>query len=82
MLFIDKISMMDITDFLKLDKYLWNVMAQFNSDALNHPFGGLSIFFCGDFSQLNPVGKKDVINDESKNPLWGTINRTGDLRMI
>jgi hypothetical protein len=81
MLFIDEISMMDITDFLKLDKYLRNIMAQFNSDALNHPFGGLSIIFCGDFSQLNPVGKKDVIYDESKNPLWGAINRSISLTM-
>jgi len=81
MLFIDEISMMDITDFLKLDKYLRNVMAQFNSDALNHPFGGLSIIFCGDFSQLNPVGKKDVIYDESKKPFWGTINRSISLTM-
>ena len=32
-------------------------MAQFNSEALNYPFGGLNIVFCGDFSQLNPVGK-------------------------
>jgi hypothetical protein len=27
MLFIEELSMMDITDFLKLDKYFWNVMA-------------------------------------------------------
>jgi hypothetical protein len=81
MLFIDEISMMDIADFLKLNKYLRNVMAQLNSDAVNHPFGGLSIIFCGDFSQLSPVGKKDVIYDESKNPLWGTINRSISLTM-
>jgi DNA helicase TIP49 (TBP-interacting protein) len=35
-LFIDEISMMDIKDFL---------MAQFNPDALNHPFGGLYVIF-------------------------------------
>ena len=81
MLFIDEISMMDIADFLKLDKYLRHLMAQFNSDAVNHPFGGLCIIFCGDFSQLNPVGKKNVIYDESKNPLWGTINRSISLTM-
>jgi hypothetical protein len=56
-------------------------MVQFNSDAVNHPFGGLSIIFCIDFSQLNPVGKKNVIYDESKNPLWGTINRSISLTM-
>ncbi|MFN9980515.1 MAG: helicase, partial [bacterium] len=50
-LFIDEISMMDIMDFLKLDKYLC-LMAQFNPEALNYPFGGLNIIFCGDFSQL------------------------------
>ncbi len=56
-------------------------MAQFKSDALNHPFGELSIIFCGDFSQLNPVGKKDVIYDESKNPLWEAINKSISLTM-
>ena len=79
LLFIDEISMMDILDFLKLDKYLRRLMAQFNPDALNHPFGGLNIVFCGDFSQLNPVGHKDVIYDHSKNILWGMINRVVNL---
>jgi hypothetical protein len=50
--------MMDIMDFLKLDKYLRQIMAQFNPEALNYPFGGLNIIFCGDFSQLNPFGKR------------------------
>ena len=44
-LFIDEISMMDIMDFLKLDKYLHQLMAQFNPEALNYPFGGLNISF-------------------------------------
>jgi hypothetical protein len=57
-LFIDEISVMDIMVFLKLDKYLCQLMAQFNPEALNYPFGGLNIIFCGDFSQLNPVGKR------------------------
>ena len=80
-LFIDEISMMDIMDFLKLDKYLRRLMAQFNPDALNYPFGGLNIVFCGDFSQLNPVGQKDVIYDQSRNALWSMINRVINLTM-
>jgi hypothetical protein len=44
-LFIDEISMMDIMDFLKLGKYLCQLMAQFNPEALNYPFGGLNIIF-------------------------------------
>ena len=80
-LFIDEISKMDIMDFLKLDKYLRQIMAQFNPEALNYPFGGLNIVFCGDFSQLNPVGKKDVIYDQTRNALWGMINRVVNLTM-
>jgi hypothetical protein len=72
---------MDIMDFLKLDKYLRQIMAQFNPEALNYPFGGLNIVFCGDFSQLNPVGKKDVIYDQTRNALWGMINRVVNLTM-
>jgi hypothetical protein len=72
---MDEISMKDIMDFLKLDKYLRN------PEALNYPFGGLNIVFCGDFSQLNPVGKKDVIYDQSRNALWGMINRVVNLTM-
>jgi hypothetical protein len=56
-------------------------MAQFNPEALNYPFGGLNIVFCGDFSQLNPVGKKDVIYDQSRNALWGMINRVVNFTM-
>jgi hypothetical protein len=56
-------------------------MAQFNPEALNYPFGGLNIIFCGDFSQLNPVGKKDIIYDQSRNALWGMINRVVNLTM-
>jgi len=41
----------------------------------------LILFFCGDFSQLNPVGKKDVIYDQSRNALWGMINRVVNLTM-
>ena len=37
-LFIDEISMMDIMDFLKLGKYLRQLMAQFNPEALNYSF--------------------------------------------
>jgi hypothetical protein len=73
--------MMDIMDFFKLDKYLRQIMAQFNPEALNYPFGCLNIVFCGDFSQLNPVGKKDVIYDQSRNALWGMINRFVNLTM-
>jgi hypothetical protein len=80
-LFIDEISMMDIMDFLKLDKYLQHLMAQFNPEALNYPFRGLNIIFHGDFSQLNPVGKKDVTYDQSRNALWGMINRVINLTM-
>jgi len=57
-LFIDEISMMDIMDFLKLDKYLRQIMAQFNPEALNYPFGGLNIVFCGDFSQSIQLVKR------------------------
>jgi len=42
-LFIDEISMMDILDFPKLDKYLQHLMAQCNPEALNYPFGGLNM---------------------------------------
>jgi hypothetical protein len=80
-LFIDEISMMDIMDFLKLDKDIRQLMAQFNPQALNYLFGGLNIVFCGDFAQLNPVGKKDVIYDQSRNALWGMINRVVYLTM-
>jgi hypothetical protein len=54
--FLDEISMFDIKDFLKLDKYLRHFMAQYNPEAMNFPFGGLNIVLCGDFSQLNPIG--------------------------
>jgi len=56
-LFLDEISMFDIKDFLKLDKYLRHFMAQYNPEAMNFPFGGLNIVLCGDFSQLNPIGR-------------------------
>ena len=45
-LFIDEISLFSIADFKKLDRYLRHLMAQFNSDALKLPFGGLQIVFC------------------------------------
>jgi len=80
-LLIDEISMMGIMVYLKLDKYLHQLMAQFNPEALNYLFGGLNIIFCGDFSQLNPVGKKGVIYDQSRNALWGMINRVVNLTM-
>jgi len=37
--------------------------------------------FCGDFSQFNPVGKQDVIYDQSRNAVWGMINRVVNLTM-
>ncbi len=80
-LFVDEISMMDIKNFLKLDKYLCHLIAQFTPRAMNYPFGGLNIIFCGDFAQLNPVGKKDIIYDQSRNALWGMINRVVNLNM-
>jgi hypothetical protein len=56
-------------------------MAQFNSEALNYPFGGLNIVFCGDFSQLNPVGKKEVFYYQPRKALWGMIVRVINLTM-
>jgi hypothetical protein len=44
-LFLDEISMFDIKDFLKLDKYLRHFMAQCNPEAMNFSFGGLNIVF-------------------------------------
>ena len=73
-LFLDEISMFDIKDFLKLDKYLRHFMAQYNPEAMNFPFGGLNIVLCGDFSQLNPIGRS-VIYDKNVNALWNLINR-------
>jgi len=73
-LFLDEISMFDIKDFLKLDKYLRHFMAQYNPEAMNFPFGGLNIVLCGDFSQLNPIGQS-VIYDRNANALWNLINR-------
>jgi len=55
-LFLDEISMFDIKDFLKLDKYVRHFMAQYNPEAMNFPFGGPNIVLCGDFSQLNLIG--------------------------
>jgi hypothetical protein len=66
--------MFDIKDFLKLDKHLRHFMAQYNPDAINLPFGGLHIVLCGDFSQLNPIGR-NVIYDRHVNALWNLINR-------
>jgi len=68
-LFLDEISMFDIKDFLKLDKYLRHFMAQCNPEAMNFLFGGLNIVLCGDFSQLNPIGRS-VIYDRNANALW------------
>jgi len=73
-LFLDEISMYDIKDFLKLDKYLRHFMAQYNPKAMNFPFGGLNIVLCGDFSQLNPIGQS-VIYYRNANALWNLINR-------
>ncbi len=47
LLFIDEISMLDVKDFLKLDKYLRHFLAQYYPDAINLPFGGLNIVLCG-----------------------------------
>ncbi len=44
-------------------------MAQYNPEAMNFPFGGLNIVLCGDFSQLNPIGRS-VIYDKNVNALW------------
>jgi len=74
LLFLDEISMFDIKDFLKLDKYLRHFIAQYNPEAINFPFGGLNVVLCGDFSQLNPIGR-DVIYNRNANPLWHLINR-------
>jgi hypothetical protein len=73
-LFLDEISMFDIKDFLKLDKYLRHFMAQYYPEAINFPFGGLHIVLCGDFSQWNPIGR-NVIYDQNVNSLWNLINR-------
>jgi hypothetical protein len=48
-LMIDEILMMDIMDFLKLDKFLSCLKAQFNPDDLKNPFGGLNIVFLWSF---------------------------------
>jgi len=74
LLFLDEISMFDIKDFLKLDKYTRHFIAQYNPEAINIPFGGLNVVLCGDFSQLNPIGR-DVIYNRNANPLWHLINR-------
>jgi hypothetical protein len=66
--------MLDIKDFLKLDKYLRHFMAQYNPEDMNFPFGGLHIVLCGDFLQLNPIGR-NVIYDRNENALWNLINR-------
>ena len=79
-LFIDEISLFSIADFKKLDRYLRHLMAQFNSDALKLPFGGLQIVFCGDFCQLNPIGVQLVYNRDL-NALWSLINRVVILNM-
>jgi hypothetical protein len=55
-------------------------MAQFNIDAINYPFGGLNIVLVGDFSQLNPIGK-NLIYDQNLNVLWSEINRVVILNM-
>jgi hypothetical protein len=66
--------MLDVKDFLKLDKYLRHFLAQYYSDAINLPFGGLNIVLFGDFSQLNPIGR-DVIYDCNINALRNLLNR-------
>ena len=55
-------------------------MAQFNSEALKLPFGGLQIVFCGDFCQLNPIGVQLVYNRDL-NALWSLINWVVILNM-
>ncbi len=55
-------------------------MAKFNADAANYPFGGLHIVLIGDFSQLNPIGK-NLIYDQNLNVLWNAINRVIVLDM-
>ncbi len=58
-------------------KYLRHFLAQYYPDAINLPFGGLNIVLCGDFSQLNPIGR-DVIYDRNINALWNCINEPLD----
>ncbi len=55
-------------------------MAQFNVDAINYSFGGLLIVLVGDFSQLNPIGK-NLIYDQNLNVFWNEINRVVVLDM-
>jgi hypothetical protein len=49
-------------------------MAQFNSEAINFSFGALHVVLCGDFSQLNPI-ERNAIYDQNVNVLWNLINR-------
>jgi hypothetical protein len=49
-------------------------MVQHNLEAINYPFGGLHIVLCGVFSQLNPI-RRNVIHDQNVNSLWNMINR-------
>jgi len=55
LLIIDEISFMGISDLKKLDSRLVKLMG----NEYGHLFGGCNIVFCGDFSQLEPVSKKD-----------------------
>jgi hypothetical protein len=49
LLFLDEISMFDIMDFLKLDKYLRRFMAQYNPEAINFPLVASILFLWGFF---------------------------------
>jgi hypothetical protein len=77
--FITEISMMDIMVFLKLDKYLPQLMSQFNPEALNYPFGGLNIIFVVIFHSSSWY--KRCFYNQSRNALWGMINRVVNLTM-
>ena len=61
-LFIDEMSMLDIKDFLKLDKYLRHFMAQYNPEALNFPFGGFHIVLFNKQSSYFELQKPSLCN--------------------
>ena len=78
-LFIDEISMVDLTSLYKISAHLCKAMGK-----QDKPFGGLNVIVAGDFAQLAPPGQgsKSLYNGDVGTSIIGATNPRGQKNIL